>query len=119
MCLAEERRPLTQDGRLVGTPAFMSPEQIAGTRDLDARSDIYSIGVVACFLLTGWNPFDRPEVRQIFAAHLEEVMPPLNLAPVGTDLESVVRRCLAKDPADRFTDGAALERALAACAAAS
>jgi serine/threonine-protein kinase len=116
-CMAEDSRTLTQDGRVVGTPAFMSPEQIAGTRALDARSDIYSIGVVACFVLTGQNPFDRPEVRQIFAAHLEEAAPPLNLVQVGAELESVVRRCLAKNPADRFVDADALERALAACAA--
>lgn len=115
---SEDNRPLTQEGRLLGTPAFMSPEQIAGTQGLDARSDIYSIGVVACFLLTGENPFDRPEVRQIFAAHLVET-PALKLTSAGADLEAVVRCCLAKNPADRFADAESLERALAACAGSS
>ena len=111
---------LTQDGGLVGTPAFMSPEQIAGARILDARSDIYSVGVLAYYLLTGQNPFDRPEVRQIFAAHLHDPAPPLCKAVAGieADLEGVVRRCLAKEPADRFVDAAALEEALAACSSA-
>jgi tRNA A-37 threonylcarbamoyl transferase component Bud32 len=118
MSLADGR-PLTMDGRILGTPAFMSPEQIAGTRALDRRSDIYSIGVMAIFLLTGRNPFELGEVRQIFAAHLDEAAQPLNLSHIGTDLEAVVRRCLAKDPADRFADAESLERALAACAAVS
>jgi serine/threonine-protein kinase len=113
----EEGVPLTEDGRLLGTPAFMSPEQIAGSHALDARSDIYSAGLVAYYVLMGRNPFERPEVRQIFAAHLSDVAPPMNLP--AADLEEVVRRCLAKDPADRFPDAEALEKALAACAAAS
>src|SRR5262249_30246017 len=83
---------LTHVGGVVGTPAFMSPEQAAGTPALDGRSDIYSVGVLAYYLLTGRNPFDRPDVRDVLAAHHEGV-PPLGAQASGmdTDLEGVVR----------------------------
>jgi serine/threonine-protein kinase len=94
----------------------MSPEQIAAAPTLDARSDIYSVGVLAYYLLTGRNPFDRPEVRDILAAYREDA-PPLGplAAGIHADLEQVVARCLAREPAGRFADAACLEQALAAC----
>jgi serine/threonine protein kinase len=111
---------LTHEGALVGTPAYMSPEQCRGKEDLDARSDIYSLGGVAYFLLTGQPPFaDRKGIRMIFA-HLDEpVIPPGQLqAGLPADLEKVVLRCLEKDPGKRFPDAARLESALAGCACA-
>jgi serine/threonine-protein kinase len=109
---------LTQEGALAGTPLYMSPEQAAGGAALDARSDLYSLGAVAYFLLTGQPPFIRATAVQTLAAHLgEPVVPPSRLWPeVPADLEAVVLRCLEKDPARRFPDAPALERALAACA---
>jgi eukaryotic-like serine/threonine-protein kinase len=107
---------LTQEGTVAGTPAYMSPEQAAGADGLDARSDIYSLGAVAYFLLTGRPPFVRKTGVQVLAAHLHEPARwPDEAAGVPADLRAVVLRCLEKDPARRFPDADALERALAGC----
>ena len=107
---------LTQAGLIFGTPTYMSPEQATG-RDLDARSDIYSLGALAYFLLTGQPPFVRDSVVQILAAHIKEPVAPLRScrSDVHEDLEAVVLRCLAKDPEERFPDVARVEQALCAC----
>ena len=111
---------LTGLGTIAGTPAFMSPEQAAGTAEVDARSDIYSLGAVAYFLLTGQAPFVRSTSVQTMAAHLAEpLVPPRLLCPeIPDDLEGVVLRCLAKEPNQRYADIAAVEEALACCACA-
>jgi serine/threonine-protein kinase len=111
---------LTGLGSIAGTPAFMSPEQAAGTADVDARSDIYSLGAVAYFLLTGQVPFVRSTSVQTMAAHLAEpLVPPRLLCPeVPDDLEGVVLQCLAKEPNQRYADIAAVEEALACSACA-
>jgi serine/threonine-protein kinase len=114
---AHDTLELTQEGAIAGTPQYMSPEQAAGGGALDARSDLYSLGSVAYFLLTGQPPFVRATAVQTLAAHLgEPVVPPSRLAAgLPSDLEAVVLRCLEKDAARRFPDAQALERALAAC----
>jgi eukaryotic-like serine/threonine-protein kinase len=111
---------LSEDGQILGTPLFMSPEQAIGGRRLDERSDIYSLGAVAYFLLTGRPPFDADGGLGAMIAHVHDpVAPPSRLRPeIPEDLEHVVLRCLAKDPVDRFPDAASLERALAECACA-
>jgi serine/threonine-protein kinase len=111
---------LTLQGTVVGSPAFISPEQASGKQDLDARCDIYSLGGVAYFLLTGQPPFVRETAMQMLLAHYSEQVTPLSqLRPdVPADLEAVVMRCLDKDPARRFPDATSLEKALAACACA-
>jgi eukaryotic-like serine/threonine-protein kinase len=111
---------LTQEGALAGTPAYMSPEQADGKKDLDARSDIYSLGAVAYYLLTGQPPFVRPTPLQTLIAHACDLpIPPDQLrAGVPTDLQAVVLRCLEKDPAQRFPDTRSLVKALAGCQAA-
>jgi serine/threonine-protein kinase len=111
---------LTQVGALAGTPAYMSPEQAAGKAVLDGRSDLYSLGAVAYFLLTGRPPFVHPTAVQTLNAHLSEaVVPPGRLRPgLAADLEEIVLRCLEKEPARRFPDTNALEQALAQCACA-
>jgi serine/threonine-protein kinase len=108
---------LTVQGTIVGSPPFMSPEQAAGKPGLDARSDIYSLGGVAYYLLTGQPPFARETAMLMMMAHAyEAVVPPSQLRPeVPADLEAVVLRCLEKDPARRFPDADSLEKALAAC----
>jgi serine/threonine-protein kinase len=108
---------LSVEGQILGTPLFMSPEQAGGGRGLDARSDIYSLGGVAYFLLTGRPPFEGESGIAVMIAHARDpVVPPSRLRPeIPEDLERVVLRCLAKDPAERFPDVASLERALAAC----
>jgi serine/threonine-protein kinase len=110
---------LTRDGATPGTPAYMSPEQAAGRADVDARSDLYSLGAVAYFLLTGRPPFVRPSAVQTLAAHLgEPVVAPDRVRPdVPGDLQAVVLRCLEKDPARRYPDADELARALARCGA--
>jgi serine/threonine-protein kinase len=111
---------LTQEGAVTGTPAYMSPEQAGGQDNLDARSDIYSVGALAYFLLTGRPPFaDRSPVRML-AAHLYEFPAPLtqHRPDVPGDLQAVVLRCLAKEPAARYADAESLETALASCPAA-
>jgi serine/threonine-protein kinase len=112
---------LTRESALAGTPAYMSPEQASGTDTLDARSDIYSLGAVAYFLLTGRPPFVRATPIQVLAAHICEVpVPPAELrTDVPTDLQAAVLRCLRKEPAERFPDAASLEETLAACACAA
>jgi serine/threonine-protein kinase len=111
---------LTVEGAISGTPLFMSPEQARGLDDVDARSDIYSLGAVAYALLTGRPPFERTNPLEVLFAHAhDEVAPPSQLqAGVPADLEQVILRCLAKRPEDRFPDAESLEQALAECAAA-
>jgi hypothetical protein len=111
---------LTLEGAISGTPLFMSPEQARGLDDLDARSDIYSLGAVAYALLSGRLPFERATPWEVMIAHArDDVVPPSKLqADVPADLERVILRCLAKRPEDRFQDIDSLEQALAECAAA-
>jgi serine/threonine-protein kinase len=95
----------------------MSPEQAAGRHQLDARSDIYNIGAVAYFLMTGKLPFDRQSTLQMLHAHAYE---PLVPSPefgeiVPANLQRVILRCLEKDPERRYQDVATLEKAFAAC----
>ena len=112
---------LSGEGQILGTPLFMSPEQATGGRELDERSDIYSLGAVAYYLLTGRPPFDGEDGIAVMIAHARDpVVPPSRVrAGIPEDLERVVLRCLAKDPAERFPDAESLERALARCACAA
>jgi serine/threonine-protein kinase len=118
-----ELRParLTQEGALSGTPLFMSPEQARGLDNLDARSDIYSLGAVAYTLVSGRPPFERANPLEVIVAHArDEVVPPSRQQPdVPADLERVILRCLAKRPEDRFQDAESLEQTLSECAAAN
>jgi tRNA A-37 threonylcarbamoyl transferase component Bud32 len=111
----------TEEATIAGTPPYMSPEQAAGNEQLDARSDIYSVGALAYFLLTGRPPFVYSSTVKTLAAHLHETPPPLGSlrADVPRDLEAVVHRCLAKRREDRYADVSELGEALAACAAAA
>jgi eukaryotic-like serine/threonine-protein kinase len=108
---------LSEEGQILGTPLFMSPEQATGRQNLDERSDIYSLGAVAYYLLTGRPPFDLGDRISVMIAHARDpVVPPSQVrAGIPEDLEHVVLRCLAKNAADRFPDAASLERALGEC----
>ncbi len=99
----------------------MSPEQATGDRSLDGRADIYSLGCVLYFALTGQPPFQASTQLEVMMAHTRDaVVPPRELQPhVPDDLQKVVLRCLAKRPSDRFSDVKALADALAGCAAAA
>jgi serine/threonine-protein kinase len=111
---------LTEEGTIQGTPAYMSPEQAGGQGGVDARSDIYALGALGYYLLTGRSPFSGRPRLQILAAHLyEPPTPPTHLRPdVPRDLEAVLLRCLAKAPAERYVNANELEAALAGCGAA-
>jgi eukaryotic-like serine/threonine-protein kinase len=108
--------PAWQSG-IAGTPAYMAPEQAAGRNRPDARSDLYSLGAVGFFLLTGHPPFVRGSVLEVLAAHgVDPVVFPDHIeGGLPDDLRAVVLRCLEKDPADRFADAVNLDVALAAC----
>ncbi|HVL11830.1 MAG TPA: serine/threonine-protein kinase [Gemmata sp.] len=108
---------LTQDGAVAGTPAYLSPEQAGRGDGIDARSDVYSLGALAYFLLTGKPPFADRTPIQMVAAHLYEPPAPLVARSPGVPagLDAVVLRCLAKDPVGRFADVRELDAALAGC----
>jgi serine/threonine-protein kinase len=105
---------LTMEGTVTGSPLFMSPEQASGDDRLDARSDIYSLGAVMYFILTGQPPFMSDSPLKVIIAHAsQEVVPPRQLNPsLPGELEEIVMRCLEKDPDDRFQDALSLQRAL-------
>lgn len=111
---------LTQEGAITGSPLYMSPEQAMGESEPDQRSDIYSLGAVAYYLLTGVPPFDGDKPMKVIIAHMhEDVTPPSTIRPdIPEDLEAIVLKCLAKDPQDRYQDAASLAFALAECSAA-
>ncbi|NUQ11282.1 MAG: serine/threonine protein kinase, partial [Gemmatimonadaceae bacterium] len=98
-----EAAPLTATGTVLGTVHYMSPEQVAGDL-VDARSDVYSLGVVAFYALAGRFPFDSPTASAVLVAHVTKRAPSLlEAAPtVPRPLANLVDRCLAKDPASRL-----------------
>jgi eukaryotic-like serine/threonine-protein kinase len=108
------------EGQILGTPLYMSPEQAQGERTLDARSDIYSLGAVAYFLLTGKPPFNEGTAIAALIAHARDQAPPPSQIRLDLpeDLDRLVMRCLAKAPEDRFPDAESLESALAECSCA-
>jgi serine/threonine-protein kinase len=105
---------LTATGIAIGTPAFMSPEQSAGDRALDGRSDLYSLGVVAYQMLCGDLPFVANNTPALLVKHLSEAPVPIERrsANVPVDLARAVMLCLEKNPADRFESARALVQAL-------
>jgi eukaryotic-like serine/threonine-protein kinase len=106
---------------VVGTPHFIAPEAIKTPQSVDARSDLYSVGAVAYWLLSGHTLFDSSDVPDLLEGHLHSTpkVPSVRLGkPVDPELESIIMRCLVKDPALRPANAEALEEALAACASA-
>jgi pimeloyl-ACP methyl ester carboxylesterase len=96
--------PITATGIVVGSPAYMAPEQASSDPMMDHRADIYAFGVLAYEVLTGMPPFTAPSAVQLVAAHMTRAPDPLGRHRPGIPeaLEEVVLRCLAKRPADRF-----------------
>src|ERR687898_797060 len=105
---------MTEAGSIVGTAQYLSPEQARGA-PVDQRSDIYSVGIVLYELLTGKLPFTGETPLEIAMKHLSEIpKPPSALRPeVSPDLDMVVLRALAKDPADRFESAEEMDREVA------
>jgi len=104
----------TQTGFIVGTPLYMSPEQALGRHDVDARADIYGIGVVLFQMLTGAPPFEGDDSQEIVTRHLHEPVPVATLSSdrVPAWLKAVILRCLAKHPDDRYPSARAVLGAL-------
>ena len=111
---------LTGMGTIVGTSLYMSPEQALASGYATAAADIYSLGAVAYFLVTGRPPFVGTSISQVLIAHSQEdVTPPSEFRPdLPNDLERIVIRCLEKKPRDRFQTAEELAQALADCAGA-
>src|ERR1043166_7117411 len=113
VAFAADANRLTAAGQLVGTPHYVSPEQASGEQ-VDARSDLYSLGVTAFFALTGRPVFDAPSPIAVVTKHLNE--PPPDLLTLRSDLPAplarAVGRCLEKEPAKRFGSGEELGEGL-------
>lgn len=108
---------LTQDGTVVGTAEYISPEQVTG-RDTDARSDQYALGCILYEMLTSQLPFDGATTTDVVYKHVyKQPIPPRKVRPeanIPEPLEQVIARCMAKKPSDRFDKMTDLEMALTA-----
>ena len=106
---------LTATGIAVGTPAYMSPEQAMGEREVDGRADIYSLGIVGYQMLAGELPFSAANTPSMLMKHLSEPPRPLlDLRPdLPANLAAAIERALCKSPADRWPDAASFRDALA------
>lgn len=112
--VAEARERLTQTGFSLGTPQYMSPEQAAGERALDERSDVYALGCVLYEMLAGHPPFTGPNAQAVLARRLVEQPPDLGRQrSVPPAVDASLRRALALDPDDRFRSVAEFAAAVA------
>lgn len=111
---ATDGQTVTSTGVTIGTPAYMSPEQAMGRGDLDARSDIYSLGCVLYEMLAGRMPFDGPDVQVILNKHLAEPLPPLRQfrSDLPERVEQLLEIALAKRREDRFATAVDFAEAL-------
>ena len=105
---------LTATGMAIGTPAYMAPEQAAGEREVDGRTDLYSLGVVGYHMLAGRLPFEASSTPAMLVKHLSETPQSLEIRrpDVPPDMARAVMMLLEKDPANRFPTAAALSVAL-------
>lgn len=108
---------LTHDGAIAGSPHYMAPERILKSTEPDPRCDIYSLGAVIYYAMTGRPPFQGDRPLKVMMAHARETPRPPSAvnADVPTDLDEIVMICLEKEPARRYPDVGALGRALASC----
>ena len=106
---------MTVDGVTTGTPAYLPPEMALGARDIDGRADLYSLGCVAYFLLTGSLVFDESSAVALAIAHTQKKPVPVSQraeVPVPAGLEAIVMQLLEKDPANRIPTAAETARRL-------
>lgn len=109
--LIEPEGDLTQSGEILGSPCFMAPEQVAARkRCIDTRTDVYGLGGLLYFSLTGQPPFSGESISAILQSvlHAEPVAPRRLNPEIPAELEQIVMRCLAKDPANRYSSAAIL-----------
>jgi HAMP domain-containing protein/predicted Ser/Thr protein kinase len=107
--MTETEAQMTQAGLIVGTPHYMSPEQVQG-KALDPRTDVYAMGILMYELLIGKRPFESTSLTGILTAHItEKPRPVIDVRKdIGRDVNAIVMRCLEKDPAVRYTNAGAL-----------
>jgi serine/threonine-protein kinase len=105
---------VSQQGEVIGTLRYMSPEQASADSTIDGRADLYSLGVTAFFALTGRLPFESENPGALIAMQVNQPAPPLKsiAKTVPAKLAEAIDRCLAKDPAARFATGEALAEAI-------
>jgi serine/threonine-protein kinase len=110
---------LTETGLAVGTPAYMSPEQAAGSQNLDGRSDLYSLGCVLWEMLSGETPYTGPTPQAILAKKLSEPLPRISVVreAVSPAVEAALAKALARTPADRWATASEFGAALATAGA--
>jgi serine/threonine protein kinase len=108
---------VTRSGFTVGTSAYMSPEQVAGVKDIDHRSDLYSLGCVVYECLTGAPPYEHPDERRVLGMHQRGAIPDPRKRRPDTPplLAKLVTKALAKQPGQRWQSAAEMQKALAAC----
>ncbi len=113
LALPKEATRVTADGMVIGTPAYLSPEQAQGL-NLDSRTDIYSLGVVLYELATGHLPFDADEIPALLLQQVKQPPPPprLIVPDLPTDLERIILKCLEKNPVRRYQNSEALVESL-------
>jgi tRNA A-37 threonylcarbamoyl transferase component Bud32 len=112
---------LTAAGAITGTPIFMAPEAIGEPESSDRRSDLYSLGAVGYFLLTATTPFSAMSLLDLYRKHVDTAPEPPSVRvgrKLDPDLESLILRCLAKRPADRFASAEEIAEALRRCVSA-
>jgi serine/threonine-protein kinase len=111
---AADLTALTSVGMALGTPAYMAPEQAVADPNVDARADIYSLGVVAYEMLAGGSPYNASTPQAMLAAHVTQPAQPIaqRRGDIPADLATIIMRCLAKAPADRFATAGELVDAL-------
>jgi serine/threonine-protein kinase len=110
----DEDKGLTQTGQAVGTPQYISPEQIRGVKDIDARADIYSLGATLFQLVTGRAPYEGSSGALVMSMHLTHPLPdPRKFVPgLSEGICRVLRKMMAKDRNERYPDVLALDRDL-------
>jgi tRNA A-37 threonylcarbamoyl transferase component Bud32 len=115
----ESKVRLTATGAVIGTPVYMAPEQAMGTGEIDARVDLYAVGVMLYELLAGRPPFQAPTYIALVTQHLQMPPPPLQMArpDLPTALVVAVHKALEKDPRDRFASAAEMAAAMPSDAA--
>jgi serine/threonine protein kinase len=112
---------LTMADAITGTPLYIAPETLTAQASVDARADLYALGAVGYWLLTGTHVFNGKSIIEVCLHHLNSVpdAPSLRLgAPVAADLEALLLACLAKRPEDRPASAHVLRERLLACSAA-